>query len=94
MRPVFLRIVADHVRAAGFSAADVERYLEDNAADLAQLAMDAAPAWTAPSTFTPLPAPTDARHSSASLLPLDAYDRVIIGFSGGKDSVACLLTLL
>lgn len=93
MRPVFLRIVADHVRAAGFSAAEVEHHLEDNAGELARLATDAAPAWTAPSTFTPVPAPTDARHNSASLLPLDAYDRVIVGFSGGKDSVACLLTL-
>jgi tRNA(Ile)-lysidine synthase TilS/MesJ len=31
------------------------------------------------------PAPSD-------LLGLDRYDRIIVAFSGGKDSLACVLT--
>jgi 3'-phosphoadenosine 5'-phosphosulfate sulfotransferase (PAPS reductase)/FAD synthetase len=43
--------------------------------------------------FTPVPVPAAA--PDADFIPhLDQYDKVVIGFSGGKDSLACLLTLL
>jgi 3'-phosphoadenosine 5'-phosphosulfate sulfotransferase (PAPS reductase)/FAD synthetase len=38
-----------------------------------------------------IPAPPDARPDTAALLPLGDYDRILVGFSGGKDSVACAL---
>ena len=38
-----------------------------------------------------IPAPPDARPNTAALLPLGDYDRILVGFSGGKDSVACAL---
>lgn len=40
------------------------------------------------------PRPADADPSDVQLLPLDAYDHIIVSFSGGKDSVACVLYLL
>jgi 3'-phosphoadenosine 5'-phosphosulfate sulfotransferase (PAPS reductase)/FAD synthetase len=38
--------------------------------------------------------PADAHPDTATLLPLSEYDHILIGFSGGKDSVACVLYLL
>lgn len=40
--------------------------------------------------------PTSPLHrpNSAMLQPLEEYDAVIVAFSGGKDSLACLLVLL
>jgi len=35
-----------------------------------------------------------ARPSTRAILPFAEYDRVIVSFSGGKDSLACLLRLL
>jgi 3'-phosphoadenosine 5'-phosphosulfate sulfotransferase (PAPS reductase)/FAD synthetase len=40
------------------------------------------------------PVPDDAKTSKVALLPLDQYDHVIVSFSGGKDSIACVLYLL
>jgi 3'-phosphoadenosine 5'-phosphosulfate sulfotransferase (PAPS reductase)/FAD synthetase len=39
-------------------------------------------------------APRDARKNEIELLPFDEYDHVIVSFSGGKDSTACVLHLL
>jgi len=36
----------------------------------------------------------DVRPSTIEVLPLGQYDRVIVSFSGGKDSLACVLHLL
>jgi len=38
--------------------------------------------------------PTDIRADTSELLPLDQYDHVIVSFSGGKDSLACILYAL
>lgn len=38
--------------------------------------------------------PTEIRPDTSELLPLDKYDHVIISFSGGKDSLACVLYAL
>ena len=38
--------------------------------------------------------PAEARDDSTELLPLEEYDHIIVSFSGGKDSVACVLHLL
>jgi len=40
------------------------------------------------------PRPDDAEPDSVKLLPLNAYNNIIVSFSGGKDSVACVLYLL
>lgn len=40
------------------------------------------------------PIPDDVRPDTATLLPLDEYDHIIVSFSGGKDSIACVLHLL
>lgn len=37
---------------------------------------------------------SDRKSNTASLLPLFDYDRIVVAFSGGKDSLACLLHLL
>lgn len=89
---LFLRIVADGVRHAGFSAEDVDDYIDRNAASLAALSTQAVPPWTPPGAFDPVLAPADAR-PSIGVLPLLAYDKVIVGFSGGKDSAACVLAI-
>lgn len=34
------------------------------------------------------------RENTTEILPLNEYDKIIVSFSGGKDSLACLLTLL
>jgi 3'-phosphoadenosine 5'-phosphosulfate sulfotransferase (PAPS reductase)/FAD synthetase len=34
------------------------------------------------------------KSNTSTLLPFDEYDRIIVSFSGGKDSLACLLHLL
>src|SRR5262245_30439719 len=36
----------------------------------------------------------EVRPNTSELLPLDQYDRIIISFSGGKDSLACVLCVL
>lgn len=36
----------------------------------------------------------DHKPNTAKLLPLDKYDHVLVSYSGGKDSLACLLHLL
>lgn len=36
----------------------------------------------------------DVKESTVEILPLGQYDRVIVSFSGGKDSLACVLHLL
>jgi 3'-phosphoadenosine 5'-phosphosulfate sulfotransferase (PAPS reductase)/FAD synthetase len=36
----------------------------------------------------------DRRPDTAKLLPLDQYDHVLVSYSGGKDSLACLLHML
>ena len=45
-----------------------------------------------------LPGRQDSKHMSSiyldRLLPLEAYDKIIVLFSGGKDSLACALDLL
>lgn len=38
--------------------------------------------------------PTDIRPDTSELLPFDQYDYVIVSFSGGKDSLACVLHAL
>jgi 3'-phosphoadenosine 5'-phosphosulfate sulfotransferase (PAPS reductase)/FAD synthetase len=40
------------------------------------------------------PRPDDAEEDDIKLLPLNQYDYIIVSFSGGKDSVACVLHLL
>ena len=40
------------------------------------------------------PRPETARADGVRLLPLEAYDHIVVSFSGGKDSVACVLYLL
>ncbi|MBT8453917.1 MAG: phosphoadenosine phosphosulfate reductase family protein [Deltaproteobacteria bacterium] len=42
----------------------------------------------------PLPRPSDAKPDSAELLDLREYEKIIVSFSGGKDSTACVLHLL
>ena len=37
---------------------------------------------------------TERKANTAKLLPLLNYDRIIVSFSGGKDSIACVLFLL
>lgn len=41
-----------------------------------------------------LPVATARRPDTSTLLPLEEYDLLIVSFSGGKDSLACLLYLL
>jgi len=36
----------------------------------------------------------ERKENTSTLLPLDEYDTIIVSFSGGKDSLACLLSLL
>lgn len=38
--------------------------------------------------------PTEIRQDTSTLLPFDQYDYVIVSFSGGKDSLACVLYAL
>lgn len=38
--------------------------------------------------------PTDIRPNTSELLPFDEYDYIIVSFSGGKDSLACVLYAL
>jgi len=38
--------------------------------------------------------PTEIREDTSELLPFDRYDHVIVSFSGGKDSLACVLYAL
>lgn len=38
--------------------------------------------------------PANARANTSEMLPLEDYDHIIVSFSGGKDSVACVLHLL
>jgi len=40
------------------------------------------------------PRPETAEADDVRLLPLHAYDHIVVSFSGGKDSVACVLYLL
>lgn len=40
------------------------------------------------------PRPAEAEDDDIRLLPLQSYDNIIVSFSGGKDSVACVLYLL
>jgi 3'-phosphoadenosine 5'-phosphosulfate sulfotransferase (PAPS reductase)/FAD synthetase len=40
------------------------------------------------------PTPIEVREDSSELLPYDQYDGIIVSFSGGKDSLACVLHLL
>jgi 3'-phosphoadenosine 5'-phosphosulfate sulfotransferase (PAPS reductase)/FAD synthetase len=50
------------------------------------------PRWTG-AEEAEVSAPDDVRPDTATLLPLGDYDRIVVGFSGGKDSVACALLL-
>lgn len=36
----------------------------------------------------------EVRKSTVEILPLNQYDRIIVSFSGGKDSLACVLRML
>lgn len=36
----------------------------------------------------------ERKENTSELLPIDEYDAIIVSFSGGKDSLACLLSLL
>lgn len=36
----------------------------------------------------------ETRENTAALLPMEQYDKVVVAFSGGKDSLACILRLL
>lgn len=38
--------------------------------------------------------PVEIRPNTSEILPLDRYDLVIVSFSGGKDSLACILHVL
>lgn len=38
--------------------------------------------------------PSEVRPDSSVLLPFEEYDRILVSFSGGKDSMACVLRLL
>jgi 3'-phosphoadenosine 5'-phosphosulfate sulfotransferase (PAPS reductase)/FAD synthetase len=38
--------------------------------------------------------PAKPRPNTAKLLPLDDYDLIVVSFSGGKDSLACVLDLI
>jgi 3'-phosphoadenosine 5'-phosphosulfate sulfotransferase (PAPS reductase)/FAD synthetase len=38
--------------------------------------------------------PVEIRPNTSSVLPMDQYDLVIVSFSGGKDSLACILHVL
>jgi 3'-phosphoadenosine 5'-phosphosulfate sulfotransferase (PAPS reductase)/FAD synthetase len=40
------------------------------------------------------PKPEDAKDNEVRLLPIEQYDHIVVSFSGGKDSVACVLLLL
>jgi 3'-phosphoadenosine 5'-phosphosulfate sulfotransferase (PAPS reductase)/FAD synthetase len=40
------------------------------------------------------PRPAEASEDTSTLLPFDEYDYIIVSFSGGKDSIACVLHLL
>jgi len=40
------------------------------------------------------PTPDDASEDEVRMLPLEEYDHIIVSFSGGKDSIACVLHLL
>ncbi len=42
----------------------------------------------------PEPAPMGVKPNTTEILPLEQYDRVIVSFSGGKDSVALVLHML
>lgn len=52
------------------------------------------PAAKAPYVPRSFPKPAEAEPDDVKLLPLDAYDHIIVSFSGGKDSVAAYLYLL
>ena len=41
-----------------------------------------------------MPLSTKPKPSTIKILPLDQYDKIVVSFSGGKDSLACLLHLL
>lgn len=41
-----------------------------------------------------IPKPATARDDTSTLLPFEEYDYIIVSFSGGKDSTACVLHLL
>ena len=96
---VMLRVLTDGLRAAPEAGVDrvyLERFLDRKKGSLeAKLRENLAPgAWSLPADDTPVAAPADARPDSAELLPLEEYDRILVGFSGGKDSVACVLHLV
>jgi 3'-phosphoadenosine 5'-phosphosulfate sulfotransferase (PAPS reductase)/FAD synthetase len=42
----------------------------------------------------PLPRPANAKPDTAELLDLREYEKIIVSYSGGKDSTACVLHLL
>ena len=96
---VLVRVVADGLMAspsAGVDRAYLERFLDRKKVSLEEtLRASLRPGgWSLPTSDAPVAAPEDARPDSATLLPLEEYDRILIGFSGGKDSVACVLHLV
>lgn len=44
--------------------------------------------------FEDVVSPADARQNTSTLLPLAEYDRILVQFSGGKDSAATVLEML
>lgn len=69
-----------------------ERYQADLRVALARTGVALDP-WLGPPAPVSRPAPDKARPDTAELLPLSDYDHILVGFSAGKDSVVCVLTL-
>lgn len=99
MPEIVLRAVLNEVQKNGLPDHDRQlalAFARRNEGALLDVAGEAArrSAWRGAMATPPGEAPADARPDTAELLPLDQYDRVLVGFSGGKDSVACVLHLV
>lgn len=92
---VLSRVLQDEVRLRGADSGRLPAFLQrhegavlDEAAAVGLLTP-----WRPESIPADLPQPPEGRGDTAVLLPLGAYDRIVIAFSGGKDSLACVLDL-
>lgn len=86
--PLYLEALGALARAAG------GRSPAGSWGPLAEAGDPGAGAWEGPPAPGAREAPEGARPDTAALLPLEAYDAILVGFSGGKDSVGCVLQLL